>query len=35
VIARRYVTRRGDTVLVTSTIFPHQRMNYSMSLRVA
>jgi DNA-binding GntR family transcriptional regulator len=34
VIARRYMTKRGDTVLVTSTIFPHHRMNYSMSLRL-
>jgi DNA-binding GntR family transcriptional regulator len=35
VIARRYLTKRGDTVLVTSTIFPHHRMNYSMSLKLA
>lgn len=35
VIARRYMTRRGSTVLVTSTIFPHSRMSYSMSLKLA
>jgi hypothetical protein len=28
------MTKRGDTVLVTSTIFPHHRMNYSMSLKL-
>jgi DNA-binding GntR family transcriptional regulator len=35
VIARRYLTRKGDAVLVTSTTFPHHRMNYSMSLKLA
>ena len=35
VIARRYIARSGKTVLVTSTIFPHHRMNYSMSLKLA
>jgi DNA-binding GntR family transcriptional regulator len=35
VIARRYLTRRGDAVLVTSTTFPHHRMSYSMSLKLS
>ncbi len=35
VIARRYIARSGKTVLVTSTIFPYERMNYSMSLKLA
>ena len=34
-IARRYIAKSGATVLVTSTIFPYHRMNYSMSLRLA
>ena len=34
-IARRYLAEDGTTVLVTSTIFPHDRMNYSMTLRLA
>jgi len=32
VIARRYIAKSGRTVLVTSTIFPYHRINYSMSL---
>jgi DNA-binding GntR family transcriptional regulator len=35
VIVRRYIARSGGTVLVTSTIFPHHRMNYAMSLKLA
>lgn len=34
VIGRRYIAASGKTVLATSTIFPHHRMNYSMSLRL-
>jgi len=34
VIARRYIARSGKAVLVTSTIFPYHRMNYSMSLKL-
>jgi len=34
VIARRYVSKSGATVLVTSTIFPYHRMNYAMSLKL-
>jgi len=34
VIVRRYLPERGPAVLVTSTIFPYDRMNYSMSLRL-
>jgi GntR family transcriptional regulator len=34
VIARRYIAESGKTVLVTSTIFPYHRMNYSMSLKL-
>jgi GntR family transcriptional regulator len=34
VIVRRYAARSGKTVLVTSTIFPHDRMRYSMSLKL-
>jgi len=33
-ILRRYIARSGGTVLVTSTIFPYDRMNYSMSLKM-
>jgi DNA-binding GntR family transcriptional regulator len=35
VIARRYLPEHGSAVLVTSTIFPHDRMRYSMSLKLA
>jgi len=35
VIARRYLAASGTTVLVTSTIFPYDRMRYSMSLKLA
>ncbi|MEO8305407.1 MAG: GntR family transcriptional regulator [Betaproteobacteria bacterium] len=35
VIARRYLSARGTAVLVTSTIFPYDRMRYSMSLKLA
>jgi GntR family transcriptional regulator len=34
VIARRYIVRTGRTVLVTSTTFPHDRMRYSMLLKL-
>jgi DNA-binding GntR family transcriptional regulator len=34
VIARRYIAGSGKTVLVTSTVFPYHRMNYSMSLKL-
>lgn len=34
VILRRYLPERGSAVLVTSTIFPYDRMRYSMSLRL-
>ena len=34
VIVRRYLPAHGPAVLVTSTIFPYDRMNYSMSLRL-
>ncbi len=34
VIARRYIAASGKTVLVSSTIFPYDRMNYSMSLKL-
>jgi DNA-binding GntR family transcriptional regulator len=34
VIVRRYLAASGSAVLVSSTIFPHERMKYSMSLRV-
>jgi len=34
VIARRYLTEDGTCVLVTSTVFPYDRMNYSMTLRL-
>jgi hypothetical protein len=34
VIARRDLAARGTAVLVTSTIFPHDRMRYSMSLKL-
>lgn len=34
VIVRRYLSASGTTVLVTSTIFPYDRMNYSMSLKL-
>ena len=33
-IARRYLAEDGTTVLVTSTVFPYDRMNYSMTLRL-
>ena len=32
VIARRYLSASGTVVLVTSTVFPHDRMRYSMAL---
>ncbi|MEP7057392.1 MAG: GntR family transcriptional regulator [Caldimonas sp.] len=32
VIVRRYLAASGAAVLVTSTIFPHERMKYSMTL---
>ena len=35
VIARRYLSARGTVVLVTSTIFPHDRMRFSMPLKLA
>ena len=35
VIVRRYLPAHGAAVLATSTIFPYDRMNYSMSLRLA
>ncbi|MBK9609193.1 MAG: GntR family transcriptional regulator [Betaproteobacteria bacterium] len=35
VIARRYLAASGTVVLVTSTIFPFDRMRYSMSLKLA
>lgn len=35
VIARRYLPEHGPAVLVTSTIFPYDRMRYSMSLKLA
>jgi GntR family transcriptional regulator len=35
VIARRYLAEDGTCVLVTSTVFPHDRMSYSMTLRLA
>lgn len=35
VILRRYLPERGSAVLVTSTIFPYDRMRYSMSLKLA
>jgi GntR family transcriptional regulator len=35
VIARRYLAASGTAVLVTSTIFPYDRMRYSMSLKLA
>lgn len=35
VIIRRYLPAHGAAVLATSTIFPYDRMNYSMSLRLA
>jgi len=35
VIARSYLAEDGTTVLVTSTVFPWDRMNYSMRLRLA
>lgn len=35
VIVRRYLSARGTVVLVTSTIFPYDRMRYSMSLKLA
>jgi len=34
VIARRYLAEDGTCVLVTSTVFPHDRMSYSMTLRL-
>jgi DNA-binding GntR family transcriptional regulator len=35
VIGRRYLTASGRIVLVSSTIFPHERMKYSMALEMA
>lgn len=35
VIVRRYLAASGTTVLVTSTIFPCERMKYSMTLKMA
>jgi GntR family transcriptional regulator len=35
VIARSYLAADGTAVLVTSTVFPYDRMNYSMTLRLA
>jgi len=35
VIIRRYLAAPGATVLVTSTVFPYDRMNYSMTLKLA
>ena len=35
VIARRYLAASGTAVLVTSTIFPYDRMRYAMSLKLA
>jgi DNA-binding GntR family transcriptional regulator len=35
VIARRYLAASGMAVLVTSTIFPYERMKYSMALQMA
>jgi len=34
VIVRRYRAAPGRTVLVTSTVFPYDRMNYSMTLKL-
>ena len=34
VIVRRYYSQEGTMVLGTYTIFPHDRMSYSMSLRM-
>jgi GntR family transcriptional regulator len=34
VIARRYLAESGTTVLITSTVFPYDRMRYSMSLKL-
>ena len=34
VIVRRYLAESGMAVLVTSTIFPYERMKYSMSLKM-
>jgi DNA-binding GntR family transcriptional regulator len=35
VIARRYLSASGMAVLVSSTIFPYERMKYSMALQMA
>lgn len=35
VIVRRYFARSGKMVLLTSTVFPHDRMTYSMSLKLS